>query len=124
MPTPVNTQASPFSMTQLLEYAVDDNQIEKNVARKINLRDDDMKSRPPITESELALIEQAFPRALVVDRRRHSSTVRVRNDAQMFKNMTLIFPILAYFIACMIVVLPDSLRPTNIILRMLIPLQL
>ncbi len=50
-----------------------------------------------------ALIEQAFPRALVVDRRSHSSTVRVRNDAQMFKNMTLIFPILAYFIACMIV---------------------
>jgi len=48
------------TMTQLLEYAVDDNQIEKNVARKINLRDDDKKSRPPITESELALIEQAF----------------------------------------------------------------
>lgn len=48
-------------------------------------------------------IESAFPRALVVDRRSHNSTVRVRNDAQMFKNMTLIFPVLAYFIACMIV---------------------
>ena len=48
------------TMTQLLEYAIDDDQIDKNVARKINLREDNKKSRPPITEDELALIEQAF----------------------------------------------------------------
>ena len=50
-----------------------------------------------------AAVEEAFPRALVVDRRSHMSTLRIENDAQMFRNMTYIFPILAYFIACMIV---------------------
>lgn len=45
---------------QLFEYAMDDDQILKNPARKIDLREDDKKRRPPITEHELAIIEQAF----------------------------------------------------------------
>ena len=48
-------------------------------------------------------IADAYPRALIVDRNTHTSTMRIENDAQMFANMTWIFPILAYFIACMIV---------------------
>ncbi|MDO4291554.1 MAG: ABC transporter permease, partial [Eggerthellaceae bacterium] len=39
-----------------------------------------------------AAIETALPDALVVDRASHSSTARANNDAQMFENMTLIFP--------------------------------
>ena len=50
-----------------------------------------------------AAIEEALPDALVVDRTSHSSTARANNDAQMFENMTLIFPILAYAVAALIV---------------------
>ena len=48
-------------------------------------------------------IEKAIPEALVISRAAHSSTVRITSDAVMFENMTLIFPILAYFIATLIV---------------------
>ena len=50
-----------------------------------------------------AAIEEALLDALVVDRTSHSSTARANNDAQMFENMTLIFPILAYAVAALIV---------------------
>ena len=45
---------------QLFEYAMDDDQILKNPARKIDLREDDKKQRAPITEEELDKIENAF----------------------------------------------------------------
>lgn len=48
-------------------------------------------------------IEAALPDALVVDRSSHRSTARANNDAQMFENMTYIFPVLAYAIAALIV---------------------
>lgn len=50
-----------------------------------------------------AAIEEALPDALVVDRASHRSTARANNDAQMFENMTLIFPLLAYAVAALIV---------------------
>ena len=50
-----------------------------------------------------AAIEAALPDALVVDRSSHQSTARANNDAQMFENMTYIFPVLAYAIAALIV---------------------
>lgn len=50
-----------------------------------------------------AAIESALPDALVVDRSSHQSTARANNDAQMFENMTYIFPVLAYAIAALIV---------------------
>ena len=50
-----------------------------------------------------AAIEAALPDALVVDRSSHQSTARANNDAQMFENMTDIFPVLAYAIAALIV---------------------
>lgn len=45
---------------QLFDYAIDDNQIIKNPAKKINLREDDKRTRPPITEEELATIYASF----------------------------------------------------------------
>ena len=48
-------------------------------------------------------ISTRFPEALIVDHGAHKSTSRINNDAQMFENMTLIFPLLAYFIAALIV---------------------
>lgn len=48
-------------------------------------------------------IERALPEALVVDHGAHMSTARANNDAEMFENMTLIFPVLAYAIAALIV---------------------
>lgn len=48
-------------------------------------------------------IEAALPDALVVDRNSHRSVVRANNDAEMFQNMTLIFPVLAYAVAALIV---------------------
>lgn len=53
-------------------------------------------------EAERA-IQRALPDALVVDRGAHQSTARANNDAEMFENMTLIFPVLAYAIAALIV---------------------
>ena len=50
-----------------------------------------------------AALENALPDALVVDRSSHQSTARANNDAQMFENMTYIFPVLAYAIAALIV---------------------
>ena len=50
-----------------------------------------------------AAIEEALPDALVVDHASHRSTARANNDAQMFENMTLIFPLLAYAVAALIV---------------------
>ncbi len=60
--------------------------------------DDDADS-----EAVQAAIEKAVPDALVVDRRSHASTARANNEAQMFENMTLIFPVLAYAVAALIV---------------------
>lgn len=48
-------------------------------------------------------IQQALPDALVVNRGVHASTARANNDAEMFENMTLIFPVLAYAVAALIV---------------------
>lgn len=53
-------------------------------------------------EAERA-IQSALPDALVVDRGSHTSTARANNDAEMFENMTLIFPVLAYAVAALIV---------------------
>ena len=48
-------------------------------------------------------IEKALPDALVLNRGAHTSTARCDNDAQMFENMTYIFPILCYAVAALIV---------------------
>ena len=50
-----------------------------------------------------AAIEAALPEALVLNRGAHTSTARCDNDAQMFENMTYIFPILCYAVAALIV---------------------
>ncbi|MBP3655681.1 MAG: ABC transporter permease [Clostridia bacterium] len=50
-----------------------------------------------------AAIEAAIPDALVLNRGSHTSTARCNNDAQMFENLTYIFPILAYAVAALIV---------------------
>ena len=50
-----------------------------------------------------AAIESALPDALVVARNSHMSTNRAQSDAQMFANMTYIFPGLCYAIAALIV---------------------
>ena len=55
------------------------------------------------SDSVRAAIETALPDALVVDRSSHQSTARANNDAQMFENMTYIFPVLAYAVAALIV---------------------
>ena len=48
-------------------------------------------------------IEAALPDALVMDRGAHTSTARCNNDAQMFENLTYVFPLLAYSVAALIV---------------------
>ena len=50
-----------------------------------------------------AAIEAALPDALVMDHKSHTSTMRCNNDAQMFENLTYVFPILAYAVAALIV---------------------
>ena len=50
-----------------------------------------------------AAVEAALPDALVVARNSHMSTNRAQSDAQMFANMTYIFPVLCYAIAALIV---------------------
>ena len=50
-----------------------------------------------------AAIERALPDALVVDHNSHTSTARCFNDAEMFENLTYVFPILCYAVAALIV---------------------
>ena len=54
-------------------------------------------------DSTQAAIEAALPDALVVGRNSHMSTTRAQSDAQMFANMTYIFPVLCYAVAALIV---------------------
>ena len=53
-------------------------------------------------------IEAALPDALVMDRGAHTSTARCNNDAQMFENLTYVFPILCYAVAALIVMMTLS----------------
>ena len=48
-------------------------------------------------------ISQALPAALVVDRRTHQSTASAQSNADMFANLTLVFPLMAYAVAALIV---------------------
>lgn len=48
-------------------------------------------------------IQAALPDALVVNRMANRSASRTENDAAMFENMTLIFPVLAYAVAALVV---------------------
>lgn len=48
-------------------------------------------------------IRQALPEALVMDRGAHPSTASAQSNADMFRNLTLVFPILAYAVAALIV---------------------
>lgn len=48
-------------------------------------------------------IEQALPEAMVVDRESHESTSGAVSNGTLFANLTLLFPMLAYIVACMIV---------------------
>ena len=48
-------------------------------------------------------IEAALPTALVVNRRAHQSTANAQSNADMFSNLTLVFPLIAYAVAALIV---------------------
>ena len=50
-----------------------------------------------------AQIEQALPTASIIDRRTHKSTAVVENNAQMFRDLSVLFPLAAYAVAAMIV---------------------
>ncbi len=48
-------------------------------------------------------IEELLPTALVLDRNAHQSTANASSNARMFANLTLVFPIIAYLVAALIV---------------------
>ena len=48
-------------------------------------------------------IEHALPTAFIVDRRTHQSTAVVENNAQMFRDLSFLFPLAAYAVAALIV---------------------
>ena len=50
-----------------------------------------------------AQIERALPACSIVDRRTHLSTAVVENNAQMFRDLAVLFPLAAYAVAAMIV---------------------
>jgi len=54
-------------------------------------------------EAVRSAIIQEVPNALVMDRRAHKSTVSAVNNADMFKALTLVFPVFAYAVAALIV---------------------
>jgi len=51
----------------------------------------------------LAAIERALPAASIIDRRTHKSTAVVQNNAQMFRDLSVLFPLAAYAVAALIV---------------------
>ena len=48
-------------------------------------------------------IEHALPACSIIDRRTHLSTARVESNAQMFRDLSVLFPLAAYAVAAMIV---------------------
>ena len=62
-----------------------------------------LHSPPDAEDAVQQAIEAALPDALVMDRGAHTSTARCNNDAQMFENLTYVFPLLAYSVAALIV---------------------
>ena len=48
-------------------------------------------------------MEKLYPNALVLDQKAHGSTLSVRNDVTMFRNLSYVFPLLAFAVAAMIV---------------------
>lgn len=48
-------------------------------------------------------IEHALPAAFIIDRRTHKSTAVVENNAQMFRDLSVLFPLAAYAVAALIV---------------------
>ena len=50
-----------------------------------------------------AQIEHALPSASIIDRRTHKSTAVVENNAQMFRDLSVLFPLAAYAVAALIV---------------------
>lgn len=48
-------------------------------------------------------IEHALPACSIIDRRTHLSTARVESNAQMFRDLSILFPLAAYAVAAMIV---------------------
>lgn len=48
-------------------------------------------------------IQNRFPEALILTQKTHASTQRTRNEVVMFRNLTMVFPLLAYAVASMVV---------------------
>lgn len=48
-------------------------------------------------------IECHLPTAFIIDRRTHKSTIVVENNAQMFRDLSILFPLAAYAVAALIV---------------------
>ena len=48
-------------------------------------------------------IERSLPTAFIIDRRTHKSTAVVENNAQMFRDLAVLFPLAAYAVAALIV---------------------
>ena len=54
-------------------------------------------------EAVKASISEAYPEALIIDHASHTATHGVQKDVDMFRNLSYLFPLLAYFIAALIV---------------------
>ncbi len=48
-------------------------------------------------------IQSLLPEAMILTQKTHASTQRTRNDVTMFKNLTYVFPVLAFAVAAMVV---------------------
>ena len=48
-------------------------------------------------------LQDLLPQALILTQQTHASTQRTRADVDIFQNLTLVFPILAYLVASMVV---------------------
>ena len=55
---------------------------------------------PDLLERKLA---EALPRAVIQSQSTHGATAQSRNYVRMFRNMSYLFPVLAYFVAAMVV---------------------
>lgn len=63
-----------------------------------------VRAEKDVNRSELReKIQKALPQALILDRNAHQSTASATSNAQMFAKLTLVFPVLAYAVAALIV---------------------
>ena len=75
-----------------------------NAVQQLPLNEAVVRLEPDADADQVECALQALlPQALILTQQTHTSTQRTRGDVDIFQNLTLVFPVLAYLVASMVV---------------------